>query len=112
MSKYIPNISGFVDFCEYHANGEPIYISGGNLYADFDMLKRLDCKYNFVFANSRQEIEKAIADNMYMFDVEETQQFYYPNSNMFSMSNAERNIKGFVLRLKKKYGLRGRYEKL
>ena len=34
---YIPNISGFVDFCSYHANGEPIYIVNDSLYADFDM---------------------------------------------------------------------------
>lgn len=103
MKKYIPNISGFVDFCEYHANGEPIYFSGGHIYASFDMAMRLDYKYNFLFKNSVNEIERAIANNMYMFDIEETHAFYYPNTNMFSMSNAENNIKGYILRLKKKY---------
>lgn len=103
MKKYTPNISGFVDFCEYHANGEPIYYAGGHIYASFDMAVRLDCKYNFLFRGSVCEIEKGIASNMYMFDVEETDDFYYPNTNMFSMSNAENNIKGYILRLKKKY---------
>lgn len=103
MKKYIPNISGFVDFCEYHANGEPIYFVNGRLYAGFDMLIRIDYKYNFLFEDSKRNIEKEITENMYMFDIEETYDFYYPNTNMFSMSNAENNIKGYILRLKKKY---------
>ena len=103
MKKYIPNISGFVDFCEYHANGEPIYFVNGQLYAGFDMLIRIDYKYNFLFEDSKRNIEKAITENMYMFNIEETHDFYYPNDNMFSMSNAENNIKGYILRLKKKY---------
>ena len=76
MKKYIPNISGFVDFCEYHANGEPIYFVNGRLYAGFDMLIRIDYKYNFLFEDSKMNIEKAITENMYMFDIEETYAFY------------------------------------
>lgn len=106
MKKYIPNISGFTDFCEYHANGEPIYFVNGHLYAGFDMLVRINSRYNFLFDDSKSVVEKAIAENMYMFDAEETQSFYYPNDNMFSMSNAEKNIKGYVLKLKRKYGKR------
>lgn len=100
---YIPNISGFVDFCSYHANGEPIYFVNGKLYAGFDMLCRIDYKYNFLNSEVKGEIEKAIIENMYMFNVEETLNFYYPNDNMFSGSNEERNIRGQILTLKEKY---------
>ena len=101
--KYVPNISGFADFCYYHANGEPIYFVNGKLYAGFDMLVRIDYKYNFTDASVKAEVEKAIIENDYMFDIEETHNFYYPNDNMFSMSNAENNIHGFVLTLRDKY---------
>ena len=100
---YIPNISGFSDFCSYHSNGTPIYFVRGKLYADFDMLTSIECRYNFVFSNSKSEIEKAILDNIYMFDIEETDQFYYPNDNMFSMDNSIKNIRGKVLTLKERY---------
>ena len=36
--------------------------------------------------------------------IEETRKFYYPNDNMFSMSNAEKHISGEILTLKYKYG--------
>lgn len=103
MKNYIPNISGFVDFCEYHADGEPIYFVNGKLYAGYDMLVRIDCKYNFFFEESKSETEKAILQNMYMFDVRENNNFYYPNDNMFSGDNSIRGIKGQILTLKKKY---------
>lgn len=97
---YIPNISGFVDFCSYHSDGKPIYFVNGTLYAGFDMLASIDCCYNFVFKDSKREIEKAILENMYMFDVEETDKFFYPNDNMFSMDNSIKNIKGMILTMK------------
>lgn len=103
MKNYIPNISGFVDFCEYHANGEPIYFVNGRLYAGYDMLVRIDYRYNFLFEESKRETEKAILENIYMFDVKESNNFYYPNDNMFSGDNSERGIKGQILTLKEKY---------
>lgn len=105
--KGTPNISGFVDFCSYHANGEPIYLVNGKIYASFDMLSMIECRYNFLFSDSKKETEKAIMENMYMFDVVETNQFYYPNDNMFSGNNSIKGIKGNILTLKKKYA-RGR----
>jgi hypothetical protein len=100
---YLPNIAGFADFCEYHANGRPIYLVNGQLRYGYDLLCDIHYKYNFWF-DCQAEIEKAIAENMYMFDVKETNEFYYPNDNMFSGDNSIRNIKGLVLTLKKKYG--------
>lgn len=94
--KGTPNISGFVDFCSYHSNGEPIYFVNGKLYAGFDMLTMIECRYNFVFPES-------ILENMYMFDVEETNKFYYPNDNMFSANNSIKGVKGQILVLKEKY---------
>ena len=103
--KGTPNISGFVDFCSYHANGKPIYFVDGKLYAGFDMLATLESKYDFVFSDSKKEIENAIKENMYMFNVEESNKFYYPNDNMFSANNSIKGIKGHVLTLKEKYRL-------
>ena len=99
-----PNISGFNDFCCYHTNGEPIYFVNGRLQNGFDLLTSVYYKYNFLFADSLEQIEKAIKDNWYMFDVKETTEFYYPNDNMFSGDNSEYHIPGYVLRLKHKYG--------
>ena len=100
---YIPNISGFSDFCSFHSNGDPIYFVDGKLYAGFNMLERIDCKYNFTDVQARAATEKAITENMYVFDIEETNKFYYPNDNMFSGDNSERNIRGQILYLKEKY---------
>ena len=101
--KGTPNISGFIDFCSYHAKGEPIYFVNGKLYAGFDMLADIECKYNFYPPKSRAETEKAIRENMYMFDIEESSSFYYPNDNMFSGNNSMRRIKGLILTLKEQY---------
>lgn len=103
MKNYVPNISGFVDFCSYHSNGEPIFFVGGRLYAGFDMFVKIEYRYNFVYEDSRSEIEKAITENLYMFDIKMSSRFYYPNNNMFSMSNAMEDIKGMVLTLKSRY---------
>ena len=97
----VPNISGFSDFCSWHKNGQPIYIVRGQLYADFDMLTSIENRYDFLFPDSKREIEKAISDNMYMFDIEDTNKFYYPNDNMFSGDNSIKGIKGQILTLKK-----------
>lgn len=99
---YIPNIGSFADFCSYHANGQPIYFVDGRLYAGFDMLGRLDI-YRFTDMKTRAQVEKAISENMHMFDVEEVNSFYYPNDNMFSRDNSKRHIKGYVLYLKDQY---------
>ena len=101
---YIPNISGFVDFLCYHSTGEPIYFVDGQLKNGFDLLIPVHHRYNFLFASSLREIEKAIEENWYMFDTEETNAFYYPNDNMFSGDNSQYHIPGYVLRLKRKYG--------
>lgn len=101
--SYIPNISGFVDFCGYHANKEPIYIVNGKLYATLDMCCHISDRYNFTNSRVKEEVEQAIKDNIYMFDIEKTNKFYCSNDNMFSMSNAQYHIKGEVLTLKRKY---------
>ena len=81
------------------SKGYPIYFVNGHLYAGFDMLASIEYRYNFVLKNSQKEIEKAIMENMYMFDVTETDKFFYPNDNMFSGDNSIRNIRGQVLLL-------------
>lgn len=106
-NEYIPYISGFSDFCEYHADGKPIYIShdrlSNRLVAGFDLASSISSRYIFTTPFTQMEIERAIFANMYMFDVEESNLFYYPNTNMFSHSNAVTGLHGFILRLKGKY---------
>ena len=109
MENYKPNISGFADFCEYHANGEPIFIVNGKLRNGFDLLVDATHKYCFWF-DCCAEIERAINENLYMFDIKETDNFYYPNDNMFSGSNSIKGIKGYVLTLKRKYGRKYIYD--
>lgn len=65
------------------------------------MLVSIKYKYNFTNTKVKTEVEHAIQKNLYMFDILNTNAFYYPNNNMFSMSNAEKNIKGQILTLKK-----------
>ena len=96
------NISGFSDLCSVHANGEPIYIVNGQITASFDLLVCAEARYDFWF-NCKAEVEKAIQDNLYMFDIVESNEFYYPNDNMLSSSNAKHGIKGQILTLKEKY---------
>lgn len=103
MKDYIPNISGFADFCKYHSDGSPIFWVNNRLHAGLDMLQRLDTRYNFIFPDTRVKIEEAIQRNLYMFDFEPTRGFYYPNDNMFSGNNSESYIKGYILTLNKKY---------
>ena len=102
-NNYKPNISGFVDFCEYHQNGEPIFFVNGRLYASYDMMVRLDTRYNFIFEDTKENIEKAIKTNFYMFNALSTNAFYYPNDNMFSHPCPIERIDGYVLTLKRKY---------
>lgn len=103
MNRYVPNISGFVDFCEYCMDGKPIYFVSRHLFAGFDMLCDLRYYFNFIFPNTKKEIENAIQENLYMFDIFETNAFYYPNDNMFSGDNSEYGINGYVLKIKEKY---------
>ena len=101
MYKY--NVSGFSDFCSYYASGEEFYFVDGRLKPSLDLLTSDSyLPFNFWF-DCKKEIEEAIKENLYMFDIKETNSFYYPNDNMFSRSNAEYNIKGYILKLKKKY---------
>ena len=100
--NYIPNISGFADFISWHGNGKPIYLVNGHLVPDFCLECNINYFFNFWF-DCKEEIEKAIQENLYMFDIKESDDFYYPNTNMFSMSNAEYGIKGLILTLKKQY---------
>ena len=101
---YIPNISGFVDFISYHANyNKPIYFVNGHVTAGFCLNTRLDQKYNFFSDEVVGEINEAICENMYMFDVAKTNKFYSCNDNMFSRDNSVKNIEGLLLTVKRQY---------
>ena len=101
--KYVPLISNFADFCECHKKGELIFLVDGKLHADYDLLVRLDTRYRFPSPLVQKEIEEAIQKNMYFFDVRHSNMFFWPNDNMFSMSNAQYHIPGLILTVKEKY---------
>ncbi|WP_299053955.1 hypothetical protein [uncultured Eubacterium sp.] len=102
---YIPNINGFADFISYHANyNKPIYFVNGHITAGFCLNTRLDQKYNFFSDEVVGEINEAICENMYMFDVAKTNKFYSCNDNMFSRDNSAKNIEGLLLTVKRQFG--------
>ena len=96
------NIAGFADLCEMHKD-KPIYIYNQEIVAGFDLLVDIKYRYNFI-DNCKKEIEDALRENLYMFDIERSSLFYWPNDNMHSHSNEMRGLKGYLLYLKPKYG--------
>ena len=60
----------------------------------YDNFWAFECGY------SRQQLNTDIVANKHLFSWQETAAFYYPNTNMFSGSNAESNIKGYVVTIK------------
>ena len=103
QKTYIPSIAGFSDFCQQHMRGEPIFLVNGKLYAGFDLLVDIKYRYHFTEHDSKQKIEQAIQQNMYLFDVRKSNRFFYPNTNMFSGDCSEYGIEGQVLVIKEKY---------
>lgn len=75
----------------------------GTIVAGFDLFEKIENKYNFLFKESKEEIENAIKDNLYFFDIEESSQFYWPDNRMFGHHFEIRDIKGKIFRLKKEY---------
>lgn len=64
----------------------------------------VDQKYNFFSDKVVGEINEAICENMYMFDVAKTNKFYSCNDNMFSRDNSAKNIEGLLLTVKRQFG--------
>lgn len=103
MKKVIPVINSFDDLVKYHADGKPILYCQKSISPSFDLLVRMDYMYNFPSLEVKEEVNEELRKRMYMFEAEETHMFYWPNDNMFSMSNAEYNIRGWILTLKDEY---------
>lgn len=101
--KYRPKISGFVDFMQYHANGEPIYIYHDSLHASFDLLIPLKQRYDFSGPEVQREIENAIKQNAYFFDINSSDRFFWPNTNMFGYPCSFDRERGKVMIIKDKY---------
>lgn len=103
MEKYRPIISGFVDFLQFHASGEPIYIFEGHLQSGFDLLVPVAARYQFTNESVMTEIETALRKNKYFFDVENSSGFYWPNTNMFSSPCSLEHENGKIYTIKEKY---------
>ena len=82
----------------------PIYYCQGRVVGCFDLEVAIDTYYTFTNPTAYLEINQYIADNWYMFECEECDRFYCSNTNMFSLSNEVTNVRGCILRIKKKYG--------
>lgn len=74
----------------------------GKLVNGFDLLCQIKYKYNFL-NDCQNDIERAILENLYFFDISESSSFYYSNDNMHSHSNEQRGIKGKIFQVKRKY---------
>jgi hypothetical protein len=101
--KNTPNIGGYVDLCCYLATGKELLLVNNKIVANKELNCCVESAYNFLFSDSKLECERAIQENLYMFNITESNNFYYANDNMFSGSNAQYGIKGQVLKLKEKY---------
>ena len=103
--KNTPNISGFVDLCSCMSMGmiKEILLVNNKIVASKELNCCIESAYNFCFDDSKVDCEKAIQQSLYMFDIVESNDFYYANDNMFSGSNAQHGIKGQILTLKDKY---------
>ena len=103
--KNTPNISGFVDLCSCLSMGmiKEVLLINKRIVANYELNCCIESAYNFIFDDSKSDCERAIEQSLYMFDIVETDRFYYANDNMFSGNNSQRNIKGQILRLKDKY---------
>ena len=102
-TTYRPKISGFSDFLQFHVNGLPFYMYRGCLYAGYDLLIPAENRYHFTGPEVKQEIESAIAQNAYFFDVEKSSAFYWPNTNMFSAPCTVEHLCGEICTIKEKY---------
>jgi len=58
--------------------------------------------WTFDSGYSEQRLNKDILENRHMFSWRESFQFYYPNTNMFSGDNSQRDIKGWIVTKKSK----------
>jgi len=59
--------------------------------------------FEFIGGYTEQQLNNDIIENKNMFTWEETNEFYYPNTNMFSGDNSKKGIKGYnVKRIKPK----------
>jgi hypothetical protein len=91
---------------------KPIVISSYNdflakfdsFYFAFDSIQPSFCLevahyYYWTFENgyTEQQLNKDILENKHSFTWSESREFYYPNTNMFSGDNSQKNIKGWVV---------------
>jgi hypothetical protein len=89
-------------------DGSEIYMANGRICADFNLEVNSQRATGLSFEDgySESKLSEDIRKHEYLFEKKESTSFYYPNTNMFSMSNEVRGIKGFILRLKPEYGKR------
>ena len=75
----------------------------------YDLMTDVNRYYLFQGATSserwdlRSKINTYLNEHLYQFKVEDTNMFFWPNTNMFSASNEERNVPGCLLYLLDEY---------
>ncbi|MGL5690435.1 MAG: hypothetical protein ACRDD8_06390 [Bacteroidales bacterium] len=92
-------IRSFEDFMVENIDKNILYYKGVRSEFCLENTPKFEFESNAVANLVNQKIE----ENIHQFSITLTHKFYYPNTNMSSCSNEERNILGQILRLKPEY---------
>ena len=91
-------ISSYNDFL---AKFDSFYFAYDSIQPSFCLEDAHYYYWTFDGGYTEQQLNKDIIANKDDFNWCETRQFYYPNTNMFSPDNSEKNIKGWIITKKK-----------
>jgi len=97
MKNKIIVISSFADFL---SKFEQFLFCFGSIKPSLDLQVSDSYYYDFQNGYSKEQLNKDIVNNKDLFVWESTCEFYYPNTNMFSGSNEQRNIQGYFVNKK------------
>ena len=87
-------------FNEFLDKFQMFYFAGDSIRPSLCLQDHSDYFWTFEGGYNKEALNKDILANKNLFDWHKTSGFYYPNTNMFSKSNEERGIKGFIVRSK------------
>jgi hypothetical protein len=87
-------INGFDDFLQKF---DTFYFAFDSIQPSFCLEVAHYYYWTFGCGYSEQQLNKDILNNKNSFAWSESRQFYYPNTNMFSGDNSEKNIQGWVV---------------
>ena len=88
-------ISSFNDFLNKF---DMFYFCYGSIQPGFCLEVAHSYHWQFTKGYSEEQLNADILANKNLFDWKESNEFYYPNTNMFSGDNSQIGISGYVVR--------------